>query len=439
MCTANSKYFLTAILFSMIFLSCSKVPHYELSRFISPETCGGCHASIYEQWKGSMHSLSHVDPLYKEVALHDLKGLTDSDEIKEAEHCVICHTPVGFFSGMPVKTSDHLKKIPELAAKGVQCDFCHSSTGARKIYNADLKLDPGNGEENPGIKRGPHADSKPEFHKAAYSKFHKQAEICGVCHDVRHVVFGTKLESPYEEWKNGPYAERNIPCQDCHMRQRPGIAATGSTERPDNPGSSAEGAPERKHIYTHYFTGTNTLVPGQFGNKDQITMAEERLKNAATVAIADAIKRGKLQVNVTNSGAGHRLPTGLSHVRQMWLEVTVSGKNGNVLYHSGGLDPQGRLEQKTVLYNTVFGDGKGKQVMNVAKAREILKDKRIAPLKSSQESFLLPQIKEQSVTVDVKLWYRLAPQELVDAVVGSGKIKIPVVLMASDKKVVKLE
>jgi len=431
-------YTLTALTISLAILSCGKIQHFELSRFISPETCGGCHGDIYEQWKGSMHSLSHVDPLYKEVALHDLKGLTDPDEIKEAEHCVSCHTPVGFFSGMPSKTSDHLKKIPDLAAKGVQCDFCHSATGAGKIYNADLKLDPGNGENDPGTKRGPHADSKPEFHRAAYSKFHTRAEICGACHDVRHVVFGTKLESPYEEWKKGPYAERGIPCQDCHMRQRPGIAATGSTERPDNPGSSAEGAPGRKHIYTHYFTGTNNLVPGQFGNKDQVSMAEERLKHAATVSIGDTLQEGTLTVTVTNTGAGHSLPTGLSHVRQMWLEVKVTGAGGKVLYKHGGLDRRGRLEKDTVLYNTVFGDGKGNMVMNVAKAREIIRDKRIEPLKSSRESFRLPRINEQSVTVEVKLLYRLAPQELVDAVVGPGKITIPPVLMASDKKKVKI-
>ena len=428
----------TALSLAIVLLSCGKVPHYELSRFISPETCGGCHADIYEQWKGSMHSLSHVDPIYKEVALHDLKGLTDPDEIKEAEHCVSCHTPVGYVSGMPLKTSDHLKKIPELAAKGVQCDYCHSTTGAGKIYNADLKLDPGNGENDPGAKRGPHDDAKPEFHTAKYSKFHTRAEICGACHDVRHVVFGTKLESPYEEWKKGPYADRNIPCQDCHMRQRPGIPATGSTERPDNPGSSAEGAPARKHIYTHYFTGTNTLVPGMFGNKDQASMAEERLRNAATVSIGDTLRDGALQVTVTNSGAGHNLPTGLSHVRQMWLEVTVSGTGGTVLYKNGGLDRQGRLERGAVVYNTVFGDGKGNRVMNVAKAREIIRDNRVEPLKSSRESFRLPPIKESNVTVEVKLWYRIAPQELVDAVVGAGKIKIPAVLMASDKKTVKL-
>ncbi len=427
------------ICMALLPMSCSKTRHYELSQFVSPETCGGCHAEIYEQWKGSMHSLSHVDPIYKEVALHDLKGVTDPDEIKEAEHCVSCHTPVGYVSGMPLKTSDHLKKIPDLAQKGVQCDYCHSATGAGRIYNADISLKPGNGENEPGIKRGPHKDAKPEFHGAEFSKFHTGAEICGACHDVRHVVFGTRLETPYEEWKKSPYAEKGIPCQDCHMRQRPGIAATGSTDRPDNPGSSAEGGPKRKHIYTHYFTGTNTLVPKLYGNNDQVAMAEERLKNAADVSVGDTIRNGKLTVAVKNKGAGHYLPTGLTHVRQMWLELTVSGRGGATLYRSGGLDPQGRIASGAVIYHTVFGDGKGKPVMNVAKAREILKDKRIEPLKSAVENYTMPRINDKKVTVEVKLWYRILPQEAADAVMGAGKIKIPAVLMASDKKLVTVE
>lgn len=415
-------------------LSCTKTRHWELSRFVDPEICGGCHEEIYKQWKGSTHSMAFVDPLYREVALHDLKGLVDPDELAEGELCVKCHTPVGFVSGMPTKTSDHLKKVPHLAEKGVQCDFCHSATGARKVYNAELELDPGQGQESPGTKRGPYRDSKSDFHKSAYSKFHTRSEICGSCHDVRHVVFGTKLETPYEEWKKGPYAEKDIPCQGCHMRQRPGVPATGSTDRPDNPGEAAAGGPKRNHVFTHYFVGANTLIPSLFKHNDQVTMAEERLRNAAIVNVGEKMTNGTINVSVTNNGAGHSIPTGLSHVRQIWLEVRVTSLDGRVLLHSGRLDGEGRIDPSALIYNTVLGDGKGKPVMNVAKAREVLKDRRIGPLKSVSETFRLQQVKDGMIIVEAKLWYRLAPQELVDSVLGRGKLAIPAVLMASDKK-----
>ncbi len=77
--------------------------------------------------------------------------------------------------------------------------------------------------------------------------------------------------------------------------------------------------------------------------------------------------------------------------------------------------------------------------MNVAKAREVLKDNRIEPLKSAVETYRLPEIKGKTVTVEAKLWHRVAPQELVDSVMGNGKMTIPAVLMASDKKVVSAQ
>jgi hypothetical protein len=180
--------------------------------------------------------------------------------------------------------------------------------------------------------------------------------------------------------------------------------------------------------------GANTLIPSLFKHNDQVTMAEERLRNAAIVNVGEKMTNGTINVSVTNNGAGHSIPTGLSHVRQIWLEVRVTSLDGRVLLHSGRLDGEGRIDPSALIYNTVLGDGKGKPVMNVAKAREVLKDRRIGPLKSVSETFRLQQVKDGMIIVEAKLWYRLAPQELVDSVLGRGKLAIPAVLMASDKK-----
>ena len=434
----NAPVIIVIILASCLSALCKKNSHYELSRFIPPSTCGGCHDEIYNQWLGSMHNLSDKDPLYREVAGHDLIGLVDPDEIREAELCVKCHTPIGYITGFPTKTSDYLKKLPEIAGKGIQCDYCHSATGAKKIYNAFIEHEPGHGEESPGIKRGPFKDSKTDYHETAYSKFHVRSEICGVCHDVRHHVFGTKLETPFEEWEQGPYAQKGVACQDCHMYQRPGMPATGATERTKNPGYAALGGPKREHIFTHFFTGANVLIPSRFGNSVQKKMAEERLQNAATVSIDDRLTDGMFRVTVKNTGAGHSIPTGLTHVRQMWLEVIAYAHNGRMLLHSGKLDGNSYLDPDAVIFTTVFGDGKGGPVKNTAKAREILYDSRIKPMESAKGIYRLPGVKNTSVTIEAKLWYRLAPQEMADAVLGKGKLIIPRVLMASDKKKLQL-
>jgi len=417
---------------------------YELSRFISPETCGDCHSEIFSQWGNSMHSLSQKDPVYLNVSEFMRKGLVDQDEIAEAESCVKCHVPVGVVTGYPRKTSDDKRKIPEIANKGIQCDYCHSAVFAEKIYNNGIKLNPGHGEDDPGIKNGPLKDAVSDFHETKYSEFHTRSEICGTCHNVKHVVFNTDLETTYEEWKKGPYnspdPEMKITCQGCHMFQRPGIPATGSAARIKNSGQPADDGPVREHVFTHYFVGGNRFIPENFGDREKGKMAEERLKNSAALAIETGeIEKGKLGIKITNTGAGHYLPTGLTDIRQMWLEITIKDTdNGVTVYESGKLDQDSCLKDNTIIFNTVFGDGKGNPVLNVAKAREILKDKRIPPLKSVIETIQMPLGKWKHLSIHVKLLYRSAPQKILDMVSGKGKIKLPVVTMASmDRKIAK--
>ncbi len=429
------------LVYPLIMVSCSKVQHFELSRFVAPDVCGGCHDAIYEQWKNSMHNLSQSDTLYRQVAFAGLKGLTHSGEIEEAEHCVVCHNPMGYVSGFPKRTSDEQQedKIPAITKEGIQCDFCHSATGAYSVYNAKIQLDPGHGDANPGTKRGPFKDSKSDYHKSAFSEFHTQSEICGVCHDVRHVAFGTKLETTYEEWTKSPYNSsdpaKRIYCQGCHMYHRPGVPATGSTARPENPGVASVGGPERKHIFTHYFVGGNSFFPAMKGDTVKAKMAVERLQNAAELSIDDsAVSEGKLYIMVKNTGAGHYLPTGLTDVRQMWLQVVVKNAAGTVVYATGRPDSSGYLGEDTIIFNTVFGDGSGKKVSNIAKAREILSDHRVPPGKALKETITIPPGVRGQLHVEARLLYRSAPQKLVDSVMGKGKLTLPVTTMVAMKK-----
>ena len=432
------KIILLLFSITLLFATGVNANKLKIEQFISPETCGDCHGDIYSQWENSMHNQAHFDPVYDKVSAFLRKNLTDKDEIAEAESCVKCHTPIGNITGFPLKVTDDRKKTPKIATKGIQCDYCHSATGASKPYNNGLVIEPGNGEDDPGIKRGPFKDSESDFHETAFSKFHTKSAICGTCHDVKHVSFDTVLESTYTEWQKSPYNTKDpkkaTNCQDCHMYQRPGIPATGSTKRPKNKGKAADDGPVRDHIFTHYFVGGNVPVPGLFGDKEKSTMAKERLQNAAELSVnANEIKKGKLSVTIKNTGAGHYLPTGLADVRQMWLEVVISDAKGKQIYSSGTPDKNGYIPAETKLYNTVFGDGKGKVVVNIAKAKEILSDTRIPPLKSVTEQFSFKPVKPGKLSVSVKLLYRSAPQKLVDTVFGSEKVTLPVIEMETFK------
>jgi len=111
--------FLSLIL-AMPIMVCAQTAPGELSsdQFEDPLRCKGCHAEIYKQWEGSMHSQAELDPYYlalSKMASEETDGLTDT-------YCARCHTPIGVVSGEvpPVDGSN----LSEIAKKGVQCDFC---------------------------------------------------------------------------------------------------------------------------------------------------------------------------------------------------------------------------------------------------------------------------------------------------------------------------
>lgn len=432
------KVFLFSLLLVLNAAACFALQpgNIEIDRFIAPDICSGCHFEIFEQWENSMHNLSHKDPIYLSVAKFLRKGLTDENHIKEAESCVKCHTPVGFVTGFPEKLSDDLSKTPEIAAQGIQCDFCHSAEKVMQMYNNGLVINPGYGEDEPGVKYGPFADAVPDFHDAEYSKLHTESEICGTCHNVKHVVFGTDLETTYTEWKNSAYnsddPEKKITCQGCHMYQRPGIPATGSSPRPENPGSAADYSDERPHIFTHYFVGGNAVVPGKFNGQDKTQMAVERLENAATVTVdKSGLIRKKLDITVTNTGAGHSIPTGVGDLRQVWLEITIKNKDNKVSFQQGGLDDKGILPDDAHLFQTVFADGKGNKVINIAKAKQVLKDTRIKAGQSVTRTIDLPFVPEKGSTIIVRLLYRSMPRKILNLIPGKTFEPLPVIEMAN--------
>lgn len=382
------------------------------------DRCQLCHAEIYSQWDGSMHSNAELDPYYRalsRMASEETDGLTDT-------YCARCHTPIGVVSGEvpPVNGSG----LSDIAKKGVQCDFCHTVTGSDGTANAKFTLTPD------GTKRGPFADSSSPTHGTEYSELHTKAEFCGMCHDVNHPTNGLPLEATYTEWKNGPYAARGIQCQDCHMT--PGI-----TEYQANPGKASGIGKDREHIWTHFGVGGNAFITEYMGSKTHRDMAVERLQRAAEVKIVPQtpIRKGDefmFDVKIRNVGAGHYIPTGLTESRQMWLEVTVTDDGGEVLYHSGGMDGHG--DPQAVIYHTVIGDAQGNPTEKVWEAQSILSDNRIPPGGHTTESFslMLPEDAKTPINITATLKYRSAPQHLIDELFGEGEMDVPVIEMTEE-------
>jgi len=383
--------------------------------FDLPEDCGECHEQIHRQWEGGMHANAWKDPAYTalhRIASQETKGMVD-------RYCIGCHAPLAVLAG------EEGGNVSQISQKGVQCDFCHTVAGSKGIGNTALISSPGS------IKRGPFPDSRSPAHETAFSELHTQAEFCGACHDVYHPLNGLPLEKTYTEWYQGPYRVRGIKCQDCHMT--PGITGFQA-----NPGNAGVGAPDREHIWTHNIVGANASMASLLGFPRHRQLAEERLRSAAKLEIIAPLtaRAGEilfLQVKVSNTGAGHYLPTGLTESREMWLEAIVRDPTGRPIYSSGQVDEKGMIDEGTVIYHTVFADAKGKPVgARVWEADHLLWDHRIPPLGYALERFKLqlPEETKGRYRIEARLLYRSFPQSLVNFLLGDKAPLWPIYEMA---------
>lgn len=415
-----------------------------VDQFIEPSTCEGCHSEQFKQWNGSMHSKAFVDPLWRKATKLFFKESKKEGDILEMKSCVKCHTPLGFRSHSISSPEDDFDKLASLPAQGVFCNWCHNISEAKEIGDAAYELDPGGGEDDPATMLGPFKDAYSDYHPTRYSELHTKSEFCGLCHNVSHAANHLPIEATYDEWKNGPYntgdPQTTVTCQDCHMRQRPGIPSTGKTERPDNPGKGADYGPDRKHVWTHYFVGANAVVTKRLKSEIHSRMAVERLQNAADLEIlkSDPYEKGSLAqvtVKVINSGAGHNLPTGLTEVRQMWLDVTISDREGTTLLRSGALVKEGAIDQGAVVYYTQLGNEAGEPVINIAKADRILYDHRIPPKGYALEKYVfkIPSDAVSPLTLEAALNYRSLSQGLARTLLGESAPEIPVIEMVRAK------
>ncbi|MFC1745893.1 multiheme c-type cytochrome [Candidatus Riflebacteria bacterium] len=419
-----------------------KFKKVRVNQFIDPSVCANCHSEKFEQWSGSMHSKAFHDPIWRAATRLFFKQAVQPDEILEMKACVKCHTPLGFRSYSISSPKDDYDKLATLPAQGIFCNWCHNINEVKHIGDASYEVDPGGGEDDPSTMLGPIKDATSDFHPSKYSELHTKSEFCGLCHDVSHAANQLPIEQTYTEWKNSPYntgnPETTVNCQDCHMRQRPGIPATGKTKRPENPGKAANNGPERDHIWTHYFVGANALVPRLSGSDVHAKMAIERLQNAADLELinSSSFRRNELyqlSIKVINSGAGHFLPTGLTEVRQMWLAVTVKDASGKVIFQSGGLDREGNIQKGAVIYHTQLGNSKGEPVLNVARADRILFDHRIPPKGYKIEKFVfhVPEDAVTPLTLSVTLKYRSLSQSLAKILLKKDTPEVPVIDMVN--------
>lgn len=391
--------------------------------FTPPQTCAGCHPKQYNEWNGSVHNMAFIDPIYQ----GELNKAAKAVGHKITRQCEGCHSPAGVVTG-EIKGAG-LAGLSPMALAGVSCDICHSISGVTHLQtpthdpeNGSMILNPG--KDGKPVKRAPFKPSDGcggGFHACQQSSFQLKADICASCHQVYHYDAHFPLEATYNEWKTGPYAQADILCQDCHMVDTKTFMEVADTFR----------KPAREE-YRHNFNGANYLLSylGASAAKiagdhklakslmTQYDMAIERLKSSADIELTPVYRGGDLaeiKVRVKNLRAGHNLPTSLTNVRQMWLELIARDESGRMILSTGAVAPDGTLPEDVRIFNS---DGMGKDFHFAVHPWVVTSFSRhdTIPAKGYKDVFygINAPSGVKKVSVEVKLRYRQADQKVAE-------------------------
>jgi hypothetical protein len=325
----------------------------------SAEECGRCHRDIYRYWKASLHAQAADDPRFQTVftKLKEESGRTDLDGL-----CLRCHAPA-LLHGQDAKWE---RKV---SWEGVTCDFCHSVRNVTSDAKAPFVLDVGL------IKSGPLRDAQPTVHGARYADAFASSMICNPCHQFTNEK-GLDVLSTYSEWQSSPYPARSITCQSCHMRNTSGKVVDPKVLRVAS-----------SSVNLHEMPGGHSVT--ELNRALLAVIASERHGNTVDVT-----------VQVSNRGAGHRLPTG-SPLRTIVMVVQVDSGTG-------------KAQTATRTYGRVVVDDNNQEAQDEAtvwlRGTRVVRDDRLAPSERRVEKFSFPMPANTPVRSVAKFYYRYSPE-----------------------------
>lgn len=411
--------------------------------FPNPQEFAGQPFITPAAWQASIMGNSARDPVFWAGV-----AIAHQDEPSETDLCVRCHVPRAFVGGR-----EDAIAIDELTADdltGVDCELCHRllKDDATPAGNAMYEIDDVLGQDGDIPKRGPwDYDKEPPKHGYLQDTYLGESRACGTCHDVTTgrmrvdsegkslgVQFGE--QRTYSEWKNSDYAVDGAgfkSCQDCHMPAVENVAgcaefntqaivhATGG-RRHDLAGANRRMVEVLKGLYGA--AGDQTFDDVFFDiatdNIDR-TLAEAATLEVNAPAMVDLAQGiSGWDVKVTNN-TGHKLPSGYSEGRVMWLEVI--GRYGEaVVYSSGrwlGDELEGDAQQRTYEANAV--DHATQTRFHLLKNDTWLVDSRI-PAKGMKKDLETDPVGDRYVLLPGDVWpnydevsYTFAAAQVVDA------------------------
>lgn len=339
--------------------------------------CGqsGCHEAEYEGWAKSVHSQSAVDPmmLYCAGVEQQLRGPQMSRQ------CAGCHDPVSARMG-----DTSLK-----SKRGITCLGCHDMTREiRAGGNADLEASSHDWTKD-------HKD----WAKASLATL-RDPRFCGGCH--MQFVPGTGLQPAFAtlaEWQASPFGDtpgHQTLCVDCHMPQT---------------GSGAD----------HRAVGGNLYMGQRIGAAD--LLADQKAKLQSFMQLQATRTGSQVTVQVFDRGSGHAFPTGVSDLREAWVELQALDASGKLLARLGGTDDSGLLPPSAARLGTDLAGADGKVLLRheLSFATHIPFDRRAMPQKALALTLTVPSsLPAGTSELDAVLFYRNVRTDYFRAALASA-------------------
>lgn len=202
-------------------------------------------------------------------------------------------------------------------------------------------------------------------------------------------------------------------------------------------GFAGVGGTLRKVVHDHGFVGGNAVITSVLNGKGTESKhtkeAVKRLQSAASINVSVFPQAGqlhKLVVRVNNDRAGHNLPTSLTNVRQIWLEVIITDDQDRELLRSGTLTDGNQLPTGTTIFNSNAVDKDGKFTQFPWEIARFTDTNTIPPKGHRDSNFAFNlQGDSKEIKVLAKLHYRSFSQYTADKLLGKGKVIVPSVEM----------
>lgn len=208
-------------------------------------------------------------------------------------------------------------------------------------------------------------------------------------------------------------------------------------------GRTTADAPERPDVHAHLFVGGNTNARLVGLGSEHAAEAVRRLQSAVEMGVGARAEGAGLAITVelTNVGAGHAIPTSITELRQVWIDLSVTDGAGREIFRSGAVDAEGRVDPQAVMYHSVLADENGVVTYLPWRAAKMVAEKLLHPKETARETYTaaLPDGAKGPFRVRAVLRYRSAPQEVLDALFGKGRLPIETVDMASAETTVSAE